>query len=517
MRRDRLLAGDRHRLYVRVLHLGFVQVFALLQRRHEACGPEPADRLGQDEIQQAICIACRRSDVELSAQPGTVCNVGQRSATNVAKGICCDLEFRCYDPLCEGADQSYDVDQVANRQADVTRMACYDSVEADTDTIAKVLLVASAGVDGGRLDVRGHTICERDGGALPVGIDAAGLGEVISRSGRDQAQGDRSAGCHDAVERLIDAAVTPGNDDACRVGQRELLGDSGDIAGGVTDVDLRFYAARRECVANSLSTPSGATATRRGVQDQWCRSIHHAKAAARPPMLQCAANTSQSPVPMLELGVKFLISYLLGSLMGSLLVGSLRGGVDIRDLGSGNAGGTNALRTQGAWFALAVVVIDVGKGIIAAGLVPVLSIPGVGFDPAISREWLAVACAAAAVIGHVWPVYHRFRGGKGAATLIGTLMVLSPGLVLVALVVFATVLVLTGFVGLSTMSATAALPVWVALTQMPAALPVFAYTIFMAVFIVYCHRSNINRMLQGTENRNPKVMLMKPRPGHDES
>jgi glycerol-3-phosphate acyltransferase PlsY len=220
---------------------------------------------------------------------------------------------------------------------------------------------------------------------------------------------------------------------------------------------------------------------------------------------------------MLELGVKFLISYLLGSLMGSLLVGSLRGGVDIRDLGSGNAGGTNALRTQGAWFALAVVVIDVGKGIIAAGLVPVLSIPGVGFDPAISREWLAVACAAAAVIGHVWPVYHRFRGGKGAATLIGTLMVLSPGLVPVALVVFAAVLVLTGFVGLSTMSATAALPVWVALTQMPAALPVFAYTIFMAVFIVYCHRSNINRMLQGTENRNPKVMLMKPRPGHDES
>lgn len=220
---------------------------------------------------------------------------------------------------------------------------------------------------------------------------------------------------------------------------------------------------------------------------------------------------------MLELGVKFLISYLLGSLMGSLVVGSLRGGVDIRNLGSGNAGGTNALRTQGAWFALGVVLIDVGKGILAAGVVPALNIPGVGFDPAVSREWLAVACASAAVIGHVWPVYHRFRGGKGAATLVGTLMVLSPVLLLVVLVVFATVLVLSGFVGLSTMTAVLALPVWIAMTQMPGALPLFAYTLFMAVFIVYCHRSNIERMLQGTENRNPKVMLFKPRAGHGES
>jgi glycerol-3-phosphate acyltransferase PlsY len=220
---------------------------------------------------------------------------------------------------------------------------------------------------------------------------------------------------------------------------------------------------------------------------------------------------------MLELGVKFLLSYLLGSLMGSLLVGSLRGGVDIRNLGSGNAGGTNALRTQGAWFALGVVLIDVGKGILAAGVIPALDIPGIGFDPAVSREWLAVACASAAVIGHVWPVYHRFRGGKGAATLVGTLMVLSPVLLLVVLFVFVAVLVLSGFVGLSTMTAVSALPVWIAMTQMPGAMPLFAYTLFMAVFIVYCHRSNIERMLQGNENRNPKVMLFKPRAGHGES
>lgn len=217
---------------------------------------------------------------------------------------------------------------------------------------------------------------------------------------------------------------------------------------------------------------------------------------------------------MLELGIKFLISYLLGSLMGSLLMGYLKGGVDIREMGSGNAGGTNALRTQGFLFALGVIVIDIGKGVLAAAVVPGLDIPGVGVDPSVSREWLVVACAAAAVIGHVWPVYHRFRGGKGAATLIGTLLILAPELLVVLLGVFFVVLMLSGFVGLSTMSATAVLPLWLATTRMPDDLPLFAYSIFMAVFIVYCHRSNIDRMLKGTENRNPRVMLFKPRSDH---
>jgi len=96
---------------------------------------------------------------------------------------------------------------------------------------------------------------------------------------------------------------------------------------------------------------------------------------------------------MLELGVKFLISYFIGSLMGAMIVGKLRGGVDIRTMGSGNAGGTNALRTQGFLFAAAVVVVDVGKGIVAAGLVPGLDIPLVPEDPAVSRTWLTLSCA----------------------------------------------------------------------------------------------------------------------------
>ena len=210
---------------------------------------------------------------------------------------------------------------------------------------------------------------------------------------------------------------------------------------------------------------------------------------------------------VLELGIKFLISYFIGSLMGAMIVGRLRGGVDIRTMGSGNAGGTNALRTQGITFALGVVLIDVGKGALGAGLVPGLDIPFVGVDPEISRTWLTMCCAAAAVTGHVWPIYHGFRGGKGGATLIGTLLILAPQLIPVVLLVFAAVLVVSGFVGLATMSAAASLPVWLALTRLPADQPLFIFSVVMALFVAYCHRSNIERMMSGTENRNTRVML----------
>ncbi len=212
---------------------------------------------------------------------------------------------------------------------------------------------------------------------------------------------------------------------------------------------------------------------------------------------------------MLELGSKFLISYFIGSLMGSLIMGKLRGGVDIREMGSGNAGGTNALRTQGFLFALGVVIIDIGKGVIGAGVVPNLELPLIGTDPAISRTWLALCCAAAAVIGHVWPIYHRFRGGKGAATMIGTLIILAPILILPLLLVWAWVLTLSGFVGLATMAASVALPAWLAATRLPDDQPLFIYTAFMAVFIIYCHRSNIKRMRAGTEHRNTKLMMFR--------
>jgi glycerol-3-phosphate acyltransferase PlsY len=212
---------------------------------------------------------------------------------------------------------------------------------------------------------------------------------------------------------------------------------------------------------------------------------------------------------MLELGVKVLLSYLLGSVVGSLLLGRLRG-VDIRELGSGNAGGTNALRTQGWGFALGVVLIDVGKALLAVGVLPGLALPGVGFDPGVASGWLSVACATAVVVGHVYPVWYEFRGGKGAATLIGAVAVLAPAALLPVVVVWLACVVLTGYVGLGTMLGTATLPVFFWFAE-PRPMALVSFGAVMAVFIAYTHRANIARMRAGIENRARRLWLLRPR------
>jgi len=212
---------------------------------------------------------------------------------------------------------------------------------------------------------------------------------------------------------------------------------------------------------------------------------------------------------VLELGVKTLIAYLLGSVIGSLLLGGLRG-VDIREQGSGNAGGTNALRTQGWKFALGVVVVDVGKAILAVGVLPGLDLPMIGIDPSVARDWLIAAGATAVVVGHVYPVWYEFRGGKGAATLIGAVAVVAPAALVPVVVVWLACVVFTGYVGLGTMLGTATLPVYFAATESGSeALLVFG--VLMAAFIVYTHRSNIERMRQGNENRARRLWLLRPR------
>ena len=223
---------------------------------------------------------------------------------------------------------------------------------------------------------------------------------------------------------------------------------------------------------------------------------------------------------MLELGVKFLISYFIGSLMGAMIMGKLRGGVDIRTMGSGNAGGTNALRTQGMFFALGVVIVDIGKGVIGAGVIPELNVPFVPEDPMLSRTWLTICCATAAVLGHVWPIYHGFKGGKGAGTFVGTLVILGPQLIIGVLIVWASVLVVSGFVGLATMSAATALPIYLGVLVLPESQPTFIYTSVMAMLIIFWHRSNIQRMRDGTEHRNTRMMIFRrkdPRSNDDQS
>lgn len=190
-----------------------------------------------------------------------------------------------------------------------------------------------------------------------------------------------------------------------------------------------------------------------------------------------------------------LAAYLLGSLSGSLLLGRLRG-VDIRTLGSGNAGGTNALRTQGWKFALGTVLVDVGKGVLAVWLAMRL---GTG------EAWLPYAAGLAAVVGHVWPVFHGFRGGKGAGTLVGALLMLWPVAVAVLVGSWLLVLTATGYVGLSTVLAAATL---VPLAWFTGADDVrLAFSVVLALFILFTHRANLARLRAGTEARFERARL----------
>lgn len=203
---------------------------------------------------------------------------------------------------------------------------------------------------------------------------------------------------------------------------------------------------------------------------------------------------------MLELGLKFTLAYLLGSVMGALVIGALRGGVDIRSMGSGNAGGTNALRTQGPLFAAGVMLIDVGKGILAAALIPRIAIPGVGFDPAVDRDLLLHAVALAAILGHVFPLWYGFRGGKGGATAAGLVLYLAPALGAAIIGLWVVIVFLTGYVGLATITATLAAALYLGLFVLPDSAALFWYACLIALLTIYTHRGNILRMWRGQES-----------------
>ena len=227
----------------------------------------------------------------------------------------------------------------------------------------------------------------------------------------------------------------------------------------------------------------------------------------------------------MDLLARALLAYLLGSVNGALLVGRLAGGVDIRTQGSGNAGGTNALRTQGPKFALAVLAIDIAKGWLAAAWLGGLRLPGlgvattdaaavgaastVGLDAAAALAWSPAACALAAIVGHVYPVFHGFRGGKGVATLLGAVAGLVPTLLPALLGTWLVMMMLFGFVGLASIVAVASLPLWMQVWPPPGTQsPLVAFGVVCALFVAWTHRSNLARMRAGTEPRSRKLWLL---------
>lgn len=211
---------------------------------------------------------------------------------------------------------------------------------------------------------------------------------------------------------------------------------------------------------------------------------------------------------MIEVLVKVLLAYVLGNVMGGHLIGKLRGGVRLDQVGSGNVGASNALRTQGARFALMVLAVDVGKGVLGALAVPALPLP-LG-DATLSRETLQYLCGAAVTLGHCYPAFWKFRGGKGVATLAGVFGALLPWVLPWMLGGFVLALILTGYVAAATLTAAVMTLFYVACIDPRGAISALGvFTAFMAALLLFKHRDNIARLRRGEEHRFEKARLLK--------
>jgi acyl phosphate:glycerol-3-phosphate acyltransferase len=195
-----------------------------------------------------------------------------------------------------------------------------------------------------------------------------------------------------------------------------------------------------------------------------------------------------------------MLAYLIGSLSGSLILGRLRG-FDIRLAGSGNAGGTNALRTRGAGFALGVVLIDIGKGALAVWIALRLHVPALP----LSAFGLGLAATLVAAAGHAWPLWFGFRGGKGVATLLGGLLLLWPLGLVPLLLLWLLVLGLAGYVGLASVCAVLGL---LPLAWYDGRGELLLFAAIAAVFLLYTHRDNLRRLSAGTEHRFEGARLL---------
>lgn len=184
-----------------------------------------------------------------------------------------------------------------------------------------------------------------------------------------------------------------------------------------------------------------------------------------------------------------LLGYLLGSIPFAFLLSRRTRGIDIRLAGSGNVGAANVLRTSGVRMAVTVLLLDLAKG---AGSV-------VMAQRLVAGDGAAAAAGLAAIVGHIYPVWLRFRGGKGVATACGVFSVLTPAAMVPAIVLFFSAAWLSRFISLGSLLGTVALPPFAYLTGAPPA--AIAAAACAAIVIVVRHRSNLTRLVAGTERR----------------
>lgn len=202
--------------------------------------------------------------------------------------------------------------------------------------------------------------------------------------------------------------------------------------------------------------------------------------------------------------VQLLIAYGLGSLSGSIILGRVKG-VDVRAGGSGNAGAANAMRVLGWRMAVGAALIDTTKGVLAAWLVPQIGA---------TEAWTygALSCGAAAIIGHIWPLWHGFRGGKGVAVAFGVLIVIMPVAALGAVVVWLVSLTLSGYTSVAGLLAVSSvIPAAIWLAPQSDRLIFVCFALLLNVLIWFAHRQNLARLMHANENRFETVRVFAKR------
>jgi glycerol-3-phosphate acyltransferase PlsY len=220
---------------------------------------------------------------------------------------------------------------------------------------------------------------------------------------------------------------------------------------------------------------------------------------------------------MISLGIIVLLSYIVGSIPTSIILSKASRGIDIREHGSGNAGGTNVARVLGWRAGVFVILIDILKGYAATQLIPKLMygpIPFQNVTPFEDFTVIQIIAGCAAIIGHIWTAFGSFRGGKGIATAGGVLAGLASIEMLVALGVFIVVFTASRYVSLGSVSAAVSVPLAMLLrhnvfhAQLQGYNTLIFFSIGISLLLVYTHRENIRRLLAGTENRLTSHSLM---------
>jgi glycerol-3-phosphate acyltransferase PlsY len=195
-----------------------------------------------------------------------------------------------------------------------------------------------------------------------------------------------------------------------------------------------------------------------------------------------------------------ILAYLIGSIPTALIISKKFFGIDIRDFGSGNMGATNAFRVLGPKYGTLIMVLDILKGMIAVGLFYFLPYY---LTNELERTNFMMGLGLSAVVGHIFPVFANFKGGKGVATLLGMLIAVQPVVALCCIGVFLVVLFLTRYVSLSSILGAIMLPVCVLWIWNEHELSYRAFALLVAFLVIITHQKNISRLLKGAESRIP--------------